>query len=516
MTDDDIRVLIDDPTRRAEVSVAELADALLARLETRADLHAMITLTPELALAQAVPPTRRAHAVGRCHSTGCRSFSRTTSASQAFRRLSAHGCSADRVASSDAEVATRIRAAGGVILGKANLHELAFGATSANVTFGAVVNPAAPDRIPGGSSGGSGAAVAADLCIAAIGTDTGGSVRLPASLCGVSGLRPTFGAVSNHGVQPVSVSMDTVGPLARSVADLRGLLAPIAGFDSRDPASCDQVLGLTGDDSVKGLRVGVVESLVERSDQDVAAAVRAVADVLRESGAQLSPIAIDGWERAVDACGLLIKAEALDVYRDAVAETPELFEEGTRRRLALAADVDDDALRALRVEQSRFAETVECRAWASCCCSRRSPSTASGGRSGHGRHVRRRCPVHAPAELRPPARPVDSVRRDLVRRAGRRAARGCAVARRSRPPRRGCGAGGDRLAPRATCVRLITTGHRAVAGSRPSRGGIDAHHLVRGQRELQLPVGACCFRARAERRRIGRRLRGGRLVQPAQ
>ena len=124
---------------------------------------------------------------------------------------------ADRIASSDAEVTTRIRAAGGVILGKANLHELAFGATSANETFGAVVNPAAPDRIPGGSSGGSGAAVAADLCVAAIGTDTGGSVRLPASLCGVSGLRPTFGAVSNHGVQPVSVSLDTVGPLARSV-----------------------------------------------------------------------------------------------------------------------------------------------------------------------------------------------------------------------------------------------------------------------------------------------------------
>ena len=103
----------------------------------------------------------------------------------------------------------------------------------------------------------------------------------------------------------------------------------------------------------------MVESLVERSDQDIAAAVRAVADVLSESGAHLSPIEIDGWEQAVDACGLLIKAEALDVYRGAVAETPELLEEGTRRRLALAADVDADALRELRLEQTRFAETVE-------------------------------------------------------------------------------------------------------------------------------------------------------------
>ena len=317
---------------------------------------------------------------------------------------------------------TRIRAAGGVILGTANLHELAFGATSANETFGAVVNPAAPDRIPGGSSGGSGAAVAADLCIAAIGTDTGGSVRLPASLCGVSGLRPTFGAVSTHGVQPVSVSLDTVGPLARSVTDVRELLASVAGFDSRDPASCDQALDLTVDDAVEGLRVGVVESLVERSDPDIAAAVRAVAAVLSESGAHLSPIEIVGWEQAVDACGLLIKAEALDVYREAVAETPELFEEGTRRRLALAADVDADALRALRLEQSRFAETVEL------ALSRGRPAAApddpgrraSGRRSRHGRHDRRRRPVHAPAELRPPARPVDPVRRNArpVRRSG--------------------------------------------------------------------------------------------------
>jgi aspartyl-tRNA(Asn)/glutamyl-tRNA(Gln) amidotransferase subunit A len=359
VTCDEVRVLIDDPARRAEVSVAELAEALLRRLETRADLHAMITLTPELALAQA-HAADAARARGRAlpldgmplvikDNVGIAGVP-TTVGSRLF---------ADRVASSDADVTRRIRAAGGVILGTANLHELAFGATSANETFGAVVNPAAPDRIPGGSSGGSGAAVAADLCVAAIGTDTGGSVRLPASLCAVAGLRPTFGAVSNRGVQPVSSSLDTVGPLARSVTDVRALLASIAGFDSRDPASCERVLDLTLDDSVKGLRVGVVESLVEQSDPDIAAAVKAVAAVLSESGAHPSPIEIDGWQQAVDACGLLIKAEALGVYREAMTETPELFEEGTRRRLALAADVDADALRDLRLEQSRFAETVE-------------------------------------------------------------------------------------------------------------------------------------------------------------
>ena len=377
MTDDDVRVLVDDPARRAEVSVAELAEALLARLEARAHLHAMITLTPELALAQA-HAADVARARGRPlpldgmplvikDNVGIAGVP-TTVGSRLF---------ADRVASSDADVTTRIRTAGGVILGKANLHELAFGATSANETFGAVVNPAAPDRIPGGSSGGSGAAVAADLCVAAIGTDTGGSVRLPASLCGVSGLRPTFGAVSNRGVQPVSSSLDTVGPLARSVTDVRALLASIAGFDSRDPASCDRVLDLTVDDSVKGLRVGVLESLVERSDQDIAAAVRAVAGVLSESGAHLSPIEIDGWEQAVEACGLLIKAEALDVYREAVDGDARAVRGGheaevgacRRRRHRRASRTTLRAVRALpRPWSSRSPGST-------CCCSRRSRST---------------------------------------------------------------------------------------------------------------------------------------------
>lgn len=359
MTDDDLRVLVDDRARRTEVSAVELAEAFLARLEVRVDLRAMITLTPELALAQAAAADV-ARSRGRALPLDGMPLVIKDSVDVAGVPTSVGSrLFTDRVASSDAEVTARIRTAGGVILGKANLHELAFGATSANEAFGAVVNPSAPDRIPGGSSGGAGAAVAADLCIAAIGTDTGGSVRLPASLCGVSGLRPTFGAVSTHGVQPVSSSLDTVGALARSVTDVREVLASVAGFDSRDPASCERVLDLTLNDSVEGLRVGVVESLIERSDSDIAAAVRAVAAVLSESGAHLSPFEIDGWQHAVDACGLLIKAEALGVYCEAVTETPELFEEGTRRRLALAADVDAGALRDLRLEQSRFAETVE-------------------------------------------------------------------------------------------------------------------------------------------------------------
>ncbi len=358
MSEDELRAVIDDPARRAEVPAVELADVFLERLEsTRTRLHATIMLTPELALSGA----RR---VDEARARGERlpldglplvlkdnidvAGVRTTVGSRLF---------ADRVAAEDAEVTARLRAAGAVVLGKANMHELAFGATSQNEAFGHVVNPAARDRIPGGSSGGSGAAVAADLCVAAIGTDTGGSVRLPASLCGVSGLRPTYGAVSNRGVQPVSSSLDTVGPLARSVADIRSVLAAVAGHDPLDPTSREGTLELASGDGVS--RVGIAESLVERSDPDVAACVRDVSDVFGELGATLVPVELAGWERAVEACGALIRAEALAVYGEALESHAELLEEGTRRRLRLAADVEAAELDELREERERWTAEVE-------------------------------------------------------------------------------------------------------------------------------------------------------------
>ena len=237
MTDDEIRALVDDPALRSEVPAVYLAEAFLERLEGAETMHAMTTLTPELALAQAREVDGRRSRGQRLPLDGMPIVIKdnvdvagvpTTVGSRLF---------ADRTPTEDARVTLRLREAGAVILGKANMHELAFGATSANEAYGAVVNPAAPDRIPGGSSGGSAAAVAADLCLAAIGTDTGGSVRLPASMCGVSGIRPTYGSVSNRGVQPVSASLDTVGALARAAADVRSLLAVIAGFDPADPTS---------------------------------------------------------------------------------------------------------------------------------------------------------------------------------------------------------------------------------------------------------------------------------------
>jgi aspartyl-tRNA(Asn)/glutamyl-tRNA(Gln) amidotransferase subunit A len=359
MTDDEIRALVDDPALRPGVSAVELVEACLGRLEEAHSVHAMITVTPELAVTQARAVDDRRSRGERLPLDGMPIVLKdnidvagvpTTVGSRLF---------ADRVATEDAEVTRRLRAAGAVILGKANMHELAFGATSANEAFGPVVNPAAPDRIPGGSSGGSGAAVAADLCLAAIGTDTGGSVRLPASLCGVSGIRPTYGAVSNRGVQPMAASLDTVGPLARAVTDVRSLLTVLAGFDPEDPASSDRTIALDGVDEVRGTRVGVVEAFLAAADLGVASCVRSLAAVLEELGASLSEVELPGWEDAVDACSRLIRGEALTLYGEALASRPELLEGGTRRRLAPAADLESADLERLRDARVRWADQVD-------------------------------------------------------------------------------------------------------------------------------------------------------------
>jgi aspartyl-tRNA(Asn)/glutamyl-tRNA(Gln) amidotransferase subunit A len=359
VTDDDVRALIDDPSRRGEVLAVEFAEALLERVDRlQPKLRALITVTADLALQDARRVDTHRGSGDRLALDGMPVVVKdnvdvagapTTVGSRLF---------AGRTPAVDAEVTRRLRAAGAVILGKANMHELAFGGTSRNETFGHVLNPAAPERIPGGSSGGSGAAVAADLCVASIGTDTGGSVRLPASLCGVSGLRPTFGAVSNRGVQPVSRSLDTVGPLARSAEDVYAMLEAIIGFDPHDPSSVDRRVDLAAAASVDGLRIGIVDSLFDASDPAVAACVRGAADAFRELGAALTSVELPDAADAVDVCGRLIKAEALAVYRDDLTNHPDLLEEGTRRRLSLAATTTAFDLAHLHAELRRWVDTM--------------------------------------------------------------------------------------------------------------------------------------------------------------
>jgi aspartyl-tRNA(Asn)/glutamyl-tRNA(Gln) amidotransferase subunit A len=177
-------------------------------------------------------------------------------------------------AQTDADTVRRLREAGAIVLGKSNLHELAYGATCNNPFYGAVRNPWDLDRIPGGSSGGTGAALAADLCAAALGTDTGGSVRLPAAFVGGSGIRPTFGRVSNRGVYPVSWSLDTVGPMARAVEDVAKVFSIIAGYDAGDPPKASNGAVQNARREMAGLRISAVnffsnvEPEIERITRD--------------------------------------------------------------------------------------------------------------------------------------------------------------------------------------------------------------------------------------------------------
>lgn len=227
--------------RRKAVSPIELAQACLARIKRfNPVLNAFITVTGDDALRQA----RDAEAeIGKGKYRGPlhgvpialkdlfdTAGVRTTAASAVFK---------DRVPKEDAEVVRRLNAAGAVMLGKLNMHEFAYGANSVQSFFGPVHNPWKLDRIAGGSSGGSAAAVAAGLCYGALGSDTGGSIRQPAAYCGIAGLKPTFGRVSTRGVIPLAWSMDHIGPMCRTVADAALLLQAIAGFDPEDSNCVD-------------------------------------------------------------------------------------------------------------------------------------------------------------------------------------------------------------------------------------------------------------------------------------
>ena len=165
-----------------------------------------------------------------------------------------------RVPNSDATVVSRLKRAGAVIVGKATLHEVAFGVRSHNAVIGQCRNPYDTDFIPGGSSGGSGVAVATGMADAALGTDTGGSVRIPAAICGITGLRPTTGRVSNGGCLPVSELHDTIGPMARSAMDVARLFAVMAGYDDTDPTSREMPLENflpTMGQGISGVRIGI-------------------------------------------------------------------------------------------------------------------------------------------------------------------------------------------------------------------------------------------------------------------
>src|SRR4029077_622673 len=222
----------------------------------------------------------------------------------------------DFLPSEDATVVRRLRRAGGIVLGKTNLHEFAYGVTSENPHYGAVRNPWNTDRIAGGSSGGSAAAVAAGLCAAAIGSDTGGSIRISSAFCGVVGLKPTFGRVSVHGVFPLAPSFDHVGPIARTPLDAALVLECIAGRDPLDPTTLARSeRNFRPASKQRRVRLGrPKEHFWVNIDSEVRRITEtAVADFVK-SGAEVEEISLPGIVAGVEAANLIAAVEASQVH----------------------------------------------------------------------------------------------------------------------------------------------------------------------------------------------------------
>jgi len=254
---------------------------------------------------------------------------RTTAASGVFK---------DRVPTEDAEVVVRLKKAGAILLGKLNLHEFALGGTSAVTFFGPVHNPWALDHVPGGSSGGSAAAIAADLCIGTLGTDTGGSIRIPASLCGIVGFKPTYGRVSNRGVIPMSWTLDHVGPMCKSVEDAALMLSVIAGYDPAEPTSVDTPVA----DYARAirtptskLRVGVPRApFFDNLNPEVAKAVEAAIDVLRKLVANVKDVQVPATGNIAD----VWNPEIYAYHAPWITKTPELYQQATRNLIQRGDD----------------------------------------------------------------------------------------------------------------------------------------------------------------------------------
>ncbi len=325
--------------RRREISPVEITQHCLARIEQRNPaLNAFITVMAESALAEARTAEAeilRGQWRGPLHGVPLAlkdlidtAGVRTTAASALYK---------DRIPTQDAEVVFRLRQAGAIIVGKNNLHEFAYGGSSLVSHFGDIHNPWNLGHIAGGSSGGSAAAVAGGLVSAAIGTDTAGSIREPAALCGCVGLKPTYGRVSSRGVIPLSSSLDHVGPLAATVEDAAIMLQAIAGYDSADITSSDvpvpdYVGGLH--EPLKSLRIGVPrEYFFADLDSEVASAVEHALRGLQSLGAQTREITLIEVQFDVPTDRMLQAAESYAFHAGNIARSPELYQPETLRRI---------------------------------------------------------------------------------------------------------------------------------------------------------------------------------------
>ena len=327
-----------------KLSPVELTSACLRRIEERnSELNAFITVMARSALEQARTAESQignGHWRGPLH--GIPIALKDLIDTAGVRTTAASALFADRVPKEDAEVVRRLKAAGAVIIGKTNLHEFAYGGSSLISYFGPVRNPVNPEYIAGGSSGGSAAAVASGMCLGAIGTDTAGSIRVPAAYCGIVGLKPTFGLVSAEGVIPLAWSYDHVGPMTKTVEDAAILFEAIA-------SECNLHAGrvrhpfVVDESGLKKVRVGVAREFFDGVDAEISAAVINAIAKVGEAVADIREIAF-----RVDDDRTASNYESYAYHRDWVSQSPELYQPSTLARIQAGAEVSGEEYEAAK------------------------------------------------------------------------------------------------------------------------------------------------------------------------
>lgn len=343
--------------RDRQVSPVEVIDAHLARIEaTEPTLNSFITLLPDHAreaARRAETQIQAGNYRGPLHGipVGLKDLFntagvRTTSGSRILDNF---------IPTEDCTVAARFQQAGAILLGKLNMHQFAYGPTGENFDYGHMHNPWNPELVTGGSSGGSGSAAAAGQCTITMGSDTGGSVRIPAALCGIVGLKPTYGLVSRAGLTPLSWRLDHPGPMVRTVEDAALIMNVIAGHDPADPATTtrevpDYTGALTG--SVEGLRIGVVREYFDAPlDSEVETAVRAAIAQLSEMGATVTEVSLPMFADAQAISGTILMSEAAAYHRDLLARDGDKLTPSVRLRLEAGLFVS--AADYLKAQQAR-------------------------------------------------------------------------------------------------------------------------------------------------------------------
>jgi aspartyl-tRNA(Asn)/glutamyl-tRNA(Gln) amidotransferase subunit A len=348
--------------REKEVSPVETAAALLKRIEkVDKKLNAFITVLHDEVMTSAKQSEQEVmdgKIRGPLHGVpvGLKDIVytkgiRTTMGSESFK---------NHLPGYDAAVVEKLKGAGALIIGKLNTHQFAYGPTGDRSYYGPSRNPYDTNRITGGSSGGSGAAVAAGLCYGALGTDTGGSVRIPSACCGIVGMKPTFGRVSKYGVFPLSWTLDHVGPMTRTVRDNAIMLSVMSGHDPRDPYSIqrdpeDFTRHLHED--IKGSVIGIPTGFYfENVDEEILASMREVISLFKSLGAQIKEVAIPYIYEAWQAHQVVLRSEAFAIHKERVASEPDKYDDLVKERILTGQDtkayeyVDAEQLRIKSVQ----------------------------------------------------------------------------------------------------------------------------------------------------------------------